>query len=54
MQDNCCKCNKPMDDGVAAWDGKGNEVCWKCFGTYGWKAFPVPPTIEELHAGRGF
>lgn len=50
-KETCCKCGKGFgEDGVAAWDGNDNEACWKCFGTYGWKAFPVAPTPEELHA----
>lgn len=48
----CCKCQKAPDDGFAAWDGKGNQSCWTCFGRYGWNAFPIAPTAEELHAAR--
>ena len=52
MSDTCCKCHTAPDDGFAAWDGNGNQACWTCFGRYGWNAFPVPPTPEELHAAR--
>lgn len=46
----CCKCGKGFEEGVAAWDGNGNEACWDCFRSYSWKAFPVPPTPEQLQA----
>lgn len=55
--EQCVKCGKAhesghIDRGVAAWDGKGNTACWRCFRRWDWRSFPVPPTREEFLPGH--